>query len=139
MELEEERKSTLPSLDGASADEIAQAIIAIIDDKKAQDIKLLSVRDKTVLTDYFVICSGSSNTQIKAISAELEYKLGERGLTPLHIEGYETGTWIAMDYAHVIVHIFNRDMRDFYKLEKLWGDAKEIPIVRSGDAKGEND
>lgn len=131
--MDNEQKITMPSLNGASSEEIARTIAGILDDKKAHDIKLLSVRDRTVLTDYFVICSGTSNTQIKALSAELEYKLGERGLTPLHIEGYETGTWIAMDYAHVIVHIFNREMRDFYKLEKLWGDAVEVPLEKTAD------
>lgn len=131
--MDNEQKISASSLEGASSGEIARAIIAILDEKKAHDIKLLSVRDRTVLTDYFVICSGTSNTQIKALSAEVEFKLGERGLSPLHIEGYETGTWIAMDYAHVIVHIFNREQRDFYKLEKLWSDAEEIPLEKTQD------
>ena len=95
---------------------------------KARDIKLLHVSDKTVMTDYFVICSGTSNTQIRALSGEVEYKLGKRGIAPLHIEGYDGGTWIAMDYAHVMVHIFSREQREFYKLEKLWGDACEVPL-----------
>lgn len=118
----------MTSLAGASSEEIARAIADVLDSMKARDIKLLRVSDKTVMTDYFVICSGTSNTQIKALSGEVEYKLGERGVSPLHIEGYETGTWIAMDYAHVMVHIFNREQRDFYKLEKLWGDACEVPL-----------
>ena len=104
------------------------AIAEVMDDMKAHDIKILRVSEKTAMTDYFVTCSGTSNTQIRAISGEIEYKLGERGLTPLHIEGYETGTWIAIDYAHVIVHIFSKDQREFYKLEKLWGDAGEVPL-----------
>ena len=117
-------------------EELARMAVKILDDNKAHDIKLLSVRDKTVLTDYFVICSGTSNTQIKALSAELEYKLGEEGITPVGIEGYAEGTWIAMDYSHIIVHIFNRDLREFYKLEKLWNDAEEIPVASLGE--GEN-
>ena len=126
--MDESKNEKMTSLAGASSEEIARAIADVLDSMKARDIKLLRVSDKTVMTDYFVICSGTSNTQIKALSGEVEYKLGERGVSPLHIEGYETGTWIAMDYAHVKVHIFNREQRDFYKLEKLWGDACEVPL-----------
>lgn len=126
--MDESKNEKMTSLAGASSEEIARAIADVLDSMKARDIKLLRVSDKTVMTDYFVICSGTSNTQIKALSGEVEYKLGERGVSPLHIEGYETGTWIAMDYAHIMVHIFNREQRDFYKLEKLWGDACEVPL-----------
>ena len=126
--MDESKNEKMTSLAGDSSEEIARAIADVLDSMKARDIKLLRVSDKTVMTDYFVICSGTSNTQIKALSGEVEYKLGERGVSPLHIEGYETGTWIAMDYAHVMVHIFNREQRDFYKLEKLWGDACEVPL-----------
>ena len=126
--MDESKNEKMTSLAGASSEEIARAIADVLDSMKARDIKLLRVSDKTVMTDYFVICSGTSNTQIKALSGEVEYKLGERGVSPLHIEGYETGTWLAMDYAHVMVHIFNREQRDFYKLEKLWGDACEVPL-----------
>ena len=126
--MDESKNEKMTSLAGASSEEIARAIADVLDSMKARDIKLLRVSDKTVMTDYFVICSGTSNTQIKALSGEVEYKLGERGVSPLHIEGYETGTWIAMDYAHVIVHIFSKDQREFYKLEKLWGDAGEVPL-----------
>lgn len=126
--MDESKNEKMTSLAGASSEEIARAIADVLDSMKARDIKLLRVSDKTVMTDYFVICSGTSNTQIKALSGEVEYKLGERGVSPLHIEGYETGTWIAIDYAHVIVHIFSKDQREFYKLEKLWGDAGEVPL-----------
>ena len=126
--MDESKNEKMTSLAGASSEEIARAIADVLDSMKARDIKLLRVSDKTVMTDYFVICSGTSNTQIKALSGEVEYKLGERGVSPLHIVGYETGTWISMDYAHVMVHIFNREQRDFYKLEKLWGDACEVPL-----------
>ena len=126
--MDESKNEKMTSLVGASSEEIARAIAEVMDDMKAHDIKILRVSEKTAMTDYFVTCSGTSNTQIRAISGEIEYKLGERGLQPLHIEGYETGTWIAIDYAHVIVHIFSKDQREFYKLEKLWGDAGEVPL-----------
>ena len=107
---------------------LAKDIVKILDAGKAGQIKMLRVNDKTVMTDYFVISSGTSNTQIKSLSGEVEYKLGEKGIKPLGIDGYETGMWIVMDYAYVMVHIFNREQRDFFKLEKLWADAEEIDI-----------
>lgn len=116
------------TLVGAEPREIADAIVKVLDDKSAHDIKLLRVNDKTVVTDYFVICTANSTTQVKSLSGEIEYKLGEMGLSPAHVEGYDSSTWIAMDYLHVIVHIFHRDQREFYKLEKVWADAEDIPL-----------
>ncbi len=108
--------------------EIAKAAVRILDEKKASDIKLLKVSDSTVLTDYFVICTGHSNTQIKGFADEVDYKLGLCGLEPKGIEGEKDSKWILLDYYSVIVHIFSRDSRDFYKLEKLWANAEEIDI-----------
>lgn len=107
---------------------LAEDIVKILDAGKAGQIKMLRVNDKTVMTDYFVICSGTSNTHIKSLSGEIEFKLGEKGIKPLGIDGYETGMWIVMDYAYVMVHIFNREQRDFFKLEKLWADAEGVDI-----------
>lgn len=107
---------------------LASDIVKILDAGKAGQIKMLRVNDKTVMTDYFVICSGTSNTHIKSLSGEIEFKLGEKGIKPLGVDGYETGMWIVMDYAYVMVHIFNREQRDFFKLEKLWADAEEVDI-----------
>ncbi len=115
-------------LSNAEPIEIAKAAVRILDEKKAGDIKLLRVADSTVLTDYFVICTGHSNTQIKGFADELDYKLGLCGLQPKNIEGEKGSQWILMDYYSVIVHIFGRESRDFYKLEKLWGRAEEIAI-----------
>ena len=116
------------SLENASPRELADAIIKILDDKKARDIRLLKFKEGNDLTDYFVLCSGTATTQIKGYAGEIEYKLGEMGVKPLHMDGYETGMWIAMDYAHVIVHIFHKSERDFYKLEKLWDNGTEIEL-----------
>lgn len=121
-------ETEVKTLVGAEPREIADAIVAVLDAKSAHDIKLLRVNDKTVVTDYFVICTANSTTQVKSLAGEIEFKLGERGLTPAHIEGYDGSTWIAMDYLHVIVHIFHRDQREFYKLEKVWADAEDIPL-----------
>lgn len=108
--------------------ELAQNIVKILDANKAGQIKLLRVNDSTVMTDYFVICTGNSNTHIKSLSGEVEFKLGEMGIHPLGNDGYDSGIWIVMDYESVMVHIFNREQRDFFKLEKLWADAEDISI-----------
>ena len=108
--------------------DLAQNIVKILDANKASQIKLLRVNDNTVMTDYFVICTGNSNTHIKSLSGEVEFKLGEMGIHPLGNDGYDSGIWIVMDYESVMVHIFNREQRDFFKLEKLWADAEDIEI-----------
>ena len=117
------------SLVDASSRELADAIVKILDARKARDIKLLKFKDGNDLTDYFVLCSGTATTQIKGLAGEVEFRLGEAGVHPLHVDGYDTGMWVALDYAHVIVHIFHKNERDFYKLEKLWNEAEEIPLT----------
>ena len=119
---EQNVNTTLEPLD------LAQNIVKILDANKASQIKLLRVNDNTVMTDYFVICTGNSNTHIKSLSGEVEFKLGEMGIHPLGNDGYDSGIWIVMDYESVMVHIFNREQRDFFKLEKLWADAEDISI-----------
>ena len=117
-----------PDLTSAEPLEIAKTLVRVLDMKKGRDIKLLHVSDKTIIADYFVICGGTSNTNIKALAGEAEYKLGLCGITPLHLDGYSEGEWIVVDFGSVMVHIMNRDNRDFYKLEKLWGDAESVDI-----------
>ena len=108
--------------------ELAEFAVKTLDAKKARDIKLLRIDDKTVLTDYFVICNGNSSTQLKGLAGEVEYQMGFCGIKPYGMEGYAEASWILIDYTSVIVHIFNRDTRDFYKLEKLWSEAEEVDI-----------
>ena len=108
--------------------ELGEIIVKTLDAKKAKDIKLLRIDDKTVLADYFVICEGTSNTQIKALAGEVEYKMGLYGKPVLRMEGYSEGVWVILDFASVIVHIFSRDAREFYKLEKLWDNGTEIKL-----------
>jgi ribosome-associated protein len=115
-------------LTSATSEEVAQEIAKILWTKKAKGIKILKVQDKTVLTDYFVICNGNSSTQLKGLAGEVEYQMGFCGIKPYGMEGYAEASWILIDYTSVIVHIFNRDTRDFYKLEKLWSEAEEVDI-----------
>lgn len=118
----------LPSLAEAEPIELAKELVRVLDLKKARDIKLLRVADQTVIADYFIICGGTSNTNIKALAGEAEYKLSLRGVAPLRIDGYSEGQWIVLDFGSVMVHIMSRDNRDFFKLEKLWSDAEVVDI-----------
>lgn len=106
--------------------EKAVQIAKILDDKKAEDVKILEIGHLTSIGDYFVICKGTSNTHIKALCGEVEEKMKEIGVVPLHSEGYVSANWILMDYGSVIVHIFSKESHDFYDLERLWGDAVKI-------------
>ena len=116
------------NLANAEPIEVAKEIVRVLDLKKARDIKLLKVADQTIIADYFVICGGTSNTNIKALAGEAEYKLSLRGVAPLRIDGYSEGQWIVLDFGSVMVHIMSRENRDFFKLEKLWSDAEAVDI-----------
>jgi len=118
----------IKDLKNASPLELAEAIVKVLDSKKAGGLKLLHVSDKTVIADYFIICTGTSNTQIRALANEVEYQIGEAGVYPGHIEGLDDATWVLLDYASVIVHVFHGETRRFYNLEKLWADAGEVDI-----------
>ena len=135
--MEDMTQECLPTLVGVPAEELAHAIFDVLDAKKAQSIKVLRVEDQTVITDYFVICTGNSSTQVKSLGGEVEYRLGLRGVDPTHYEGRDNNGWVVLDYDTVIVHIFNRENRDFYKLEKLYGDAEEIVFRGIDDKIGE--
>ncbi|NLB82076.1 MAG: ribosome silencing factor [Clostridiaceae bacterium] len=107
--------------------ETAKKIVKILDDKKAQDITVIDIQKVSQLADYFVICSGTSSTHVKALADEVEYKVGDRGSDiAYHKEGYGGATWVLLDYRDVIVHIFHGETRDFYNLEHLWVDGDKI-------------
>lgn len=95
-------------------------------DKKAKDVIVLDLQGITTIADYFVICSGESTPQVKAIEEHVESKLAEQGVGLLRIEGLRYCNWVLMDYGDVIIHIFEDEMRAFYELEKLWIDAMRI-------------
>lgn len=103
---------------------IAQALY----DKKAKDITALDISEVTTLGDYFIICSCSSAPQLRACTDEVEEKMKQLGCEVNHKEGYNGGSWILMDYGNVIVHIMLEEVREFYSLERLWDDAKEIEL-----------
>ena len=99
-----------------------------ISSKKGLNIKLIEIGDISSLADYMVIATGTSSTHVKAIADEVEYQLDEAGISLSHIEGYLSNSWILLDYVDVIVHIFSDEAREFYDLERLWQDGKEIDI-----------
>jgi len=101
----------------------------LADDKRADDIEIYDVSELTSMTEYFVICTAGAESQMKAISDELEEKFKEDGISPLHVEGYRSSSWVLYDYGDVIVHIFNKESRSFYSLERLWSDAKKIEFT----------
>lgn len=99
-----------------------------ISSKKGLNIKLIEIGDISSLADYMLIATGTSSTHVKAIADEVEYQLDEAGISVSHIEGYRSNSWILLDYVDVIVHIFSDEAREFYDLERLWQDGKEIDI-----------
>ena len=118
MELNE----ILEPIDTDDSKVLAEIIAEVLDSKKGRDIKVLHVEDKTVIAEYFVICTGNSSTQVKALAGEVEYRLEQRGVSPYGIEGRDNNSWIIADYSNVIVHIFSREAREFYNLDKLYCD-----------------
>ena len=114
------------SLENATPLEVARAIETFLDNKKGRDIKVLHVEDVTSIADYFVVCTATSNTHVKALSGEVEYQLERRGINAYHIEGRDNNSWVVLDYCNVIVHIFNREARDFYNLDKLYENTTAV-------------
>lgn len=117
-------------MNNMTAEELSKVIIDGMEDKKALDIVLIDLRSiKNTVTDFFVICSGTSDTQLEAIADSIEEKVKKSGEgSPYKIEGKKDSKWILVDYVNVVVHIFLKDQRAFYGLEELWGDAKVTHI-----------
>jgi ribosome-associated protein len=111
--------------------ELARGIVDLIADKKGSDIVLLDIRRVSLLADYFVICSGDSERQLRAILDEILEKVKkERGIVPLNVEGVISSGWVLVDYGSVIVHIFAPSLREYYSLEKLWSEGTMVVRVQ---------
>lgn len=106
--------------------EMAKIAISAMEEKKAEDIRVIDIHEITVIADYFLIASGNNRSQIQTICDEVEQRLAKAGYFKKQSEGYDTANWILMDYGDVIVHIFDRQNRLFYDLERIWSDGKEI-------------
>lgn len=107
---------------------LAKEAYKALDDRLGKDIRILDVHEVSVLADYFIICSGESNKQVQALTDNVEEKLSALGYPPEHVEGYRDGTWILMDFGRIIVHIFNKEARLFYDLERIWSRGKAIEV-----------
>ena len=107
--------------------EVTRAVRAAFD-KKATNVVVLDLRHTSAFTDFFVLCSGQNTRQVKAIADNVEDTLREAGVRPAHVEGYNRAEWILMDFFTLIVHVFAPHTRDFYSLERLWGDAERIEM-----------
>lgn len=120
--MEEIKNEEIKSLVGATPEELANAIAKILDDKKGKDVKVIAVGDKTIIADYFVLANGNTSTHVRSLADEVEYKLGLAGVEPMRIEGRDGNNWRVIDYSSVLVHVFDREAREFYNLDKLYTD-----------------
>lgn len=108
--------------------EMAVGLAKALDSKKGLNIKVLKTQELTTLADYFVLCTATSTTQVKAMSDACEEAMEQQGETVHHIEGHRDGAWLLMDFSCVIVHVFTDETRKFYDLERLWADAQEVDL-----------
>jgi ribosome-associated protein len=122
-----ERRRSAAGVKKRLTGEVGKAVRAALD-KKASDVVILDLRNTPAFTDFFILCSGQSQRQAKAIADAVEEALRAAKVRPAHVEGYERGDWVLMDYFTFIVHVFTPQTRAFYSLERLWGDAERIEV-----------
>ena len=107
---------------------MTELVIDALEEKKAEDITILDISEISVLADYFVIADGNNRNQVQSMADSVEEALGRAGYEPKQIEGYQTANWILMDYKDVIIHVFSKEDRGFYDLERIWRDGKPMTI-----------
>ncbi|MBR3418740.1 MAG: ribosome silencing factor [Oscillospiraceae bacterium] len=105
-----------------------EKIVKILDSKKAEDIQVIGITNLTIIADYFVIATGTSTTQVKSLADEVDFQLGQLGVEARGIEGVRAASWIVLDYDDIVVHVFYRDTRAEYQLERLWADGEQVDI-----------
>ena len=108
--------------------EMVGTAVKALDSKKGKDIRVLYTGDQTTLADYFIICNGTSNTQVKALADAVEEAMSQQGEEPHHVEGHRGGQWTLLDYSSVVIHVFTEEAREFYSLERLWSDAAPVDV-----------
>ena len=111
-----------------SAREVALTVTKALDEKKGMDIKLLKIDKVSSLADYFLICTGTSNTHVKTLCDYAEYSMDQLGEPMLSREGHRGNTWELLDYGSVVIHVFTDEARKFYDLERLWADAEKVDL-----------
>ncbi len=108
--------------------EMLKKAVEVLSERKAEDLTAIGIGKISILADYFLIVTGNSTTQVKSLAEELEFRFSEAGIEPLSIEGAHSATWIVMDYGSLVIHLFRRDVREFYNLERLWADGEPVDI-----------
>lgn len=124
--------SSAPQTAASTADRVRGAVAAALD-RKAQDLRVLNLGPVSDFTDYFVICSGASERQVRAISEAIQVGLAAEGVRPIHVEGQRFGHWVLLDYGDLVAHVFQPEPREFYALERLWSDAADETREFAGD------
>lgn len=105
--------------------------VKALEDKKGEDIKVIDIQGVSILADYFIIASGTNSSQVKAMADSVEDDLGKAGYECRQVEGYNTANWILLDYNDIIIHVFSKEDRLFYDLEKIWREGKQIEDIDS--------
>ncbi len=113
-------------MNDATSNKMAKLAIEALENKKAEDIRIIDISDVSVLGDYFIIASGNNRNQLQTMCDEVEQILGRNGHPVKQIEGYDTANWILLDFGDIIVHVFDNENRLFYNLERIWRDGKDI-------------
>ena len=108
------------------SEEMTKLAIAALEDKKAEDIHVIDIREVSILADYFIIANGTNTNQVQALTDNVDEQLGKAGYHVKQVEGYNTANWILMDYGDIIIHIFDSESRSFYDLERIWKDGKNV-------------
>ncbi len=123
LNMNNETPELIPNpLTDAEPQTIADAIAEFLDNKRARDVKVIPMAGKTDICDYMVLATGTSSTHVQALGGEVEYQMSRRLVEPLHVEGRDNHAWIVLDYAQVLVHIFTKETREFYNLDRLYGE-----------------
>ena len=115
-----------------SQTEMLKTLCKALDDKFGKDIVVLDIRGISIMADFFVIATGNNPNQVKAMSDEAAHKLSDIGVKMRHSEGYQTASWILLDFGSIIVHIFDKESRAFYNLERVWADAPQVRLDGPG-------
>ncbi|HZG84122.1 ribosome silencing factor [Paenibacillus sp.] len=112
-----------------SPDALLQIAVEAAEDKKAQNIVALDLKGISPVADYYVICHGNSDTQVQSITTEIRKKAEESGVRVRGVEGFDTARWVLLDIGDVVVHVFHREEREYYNIERLWSDAKSVELA----------
>lgn len=121
-------------MENTKSKQMAQLVIQALEDKKAEDIKVIDISEVSVIADYFIIANGTNRSQIQALADNVDETLGKAGFPLKQMEGYQNANWVLLDFEDVIVHVFDKENRLFYDLERIWRDGKLVDISTLTDA-----